>query len=133
MKLFVETGRVALINYGPDYGKWVVILDVVDQNRVLADGSANGVKRQTIPLKWLSLLNIKIKVPRTVGPAKLAKFFAINDVAGKVAATSWGKKIGKQAIRANLTDFERFKVMLLKKQKAKIVNTAFNALKATKA
>jgi ribosomal protein L14E/L6E/L27E len=34
MKLFVETGRVALINYGPDYGKWVVILDVVDQNRV---------------------------------------------------------------------------------------------------
>jgi len=31
---FVETGRVALINYGPDYGKWVVVLDIIDQSRV---------------------------------------------------------------------------------------------------
>lgn len=31
---YVEIGRVALINYGPEYGKLVVISDVVDQNRV---------------------------------------------------------------------------------------------------
>lgn len=30
----VEVGRVALINYGKEYGKLVVIVDVVDQNRV---------------------------------------------------------------------------------------------------
>ena len=33
-KRYVEIGRVALINYGPDCGKLVVISDVVDQNRV---------------------------------------------------------------------------------------------------
>ena len=31
---YVEIGRVALVNYGPEYGKLVVITDVVDQNRV---------------------------------------------------------------------------------------------------
>ena len=31
---YVEIGRVALINYGPEIGKLVVISDVVDANRV---------------------------------------------------------------------------------------------------
>ena len=30
----VEIGRVAMVNFGPEYGKLVVISDVVDQNRV---------------------------------------------------------------------------------------------------
>ncbi|KAJ0796690.1 putative ribosomal protein L14 [Helianthus annuus] len=33
-KRYVEIGRVALVNYGKDYGKLVVIVDVIDQNRV---------------------------------------------------------------------------------------------------
>lgn len=33
-KRFVEIGRVALINEGPDQGKLCVIIDVVDQRRV---------------------------------------------------------------------------------------------------
>lgn len=32
----VEIGRVAMVNYGPEYGKLVVISDIVDQNRVSA-------------------------------------------------------------------------------------------------
>lgn len=31
---YVEIGRVALVSYGAEYGKLVVIVDVVDQNRV---------------------------------------------------------------------------------------------------
>ena len=36
---YVEIGRVALVNYGGkgEYGKLVVIVDVVDQNRVSSD------------------------------------------------------------------------------------------------
>lgn len=30
----MEIGRVALVNYGKEYGRLVVIVDVVDQNRV---------------------------------------------------------------------------------------------------
>ena len=32
---YVEIGRVAIVNYGPDYGKLVVISDIVDQNKVI--------------------------------------------------------------------------------------------------
>lgn len=39
-KRFVEIGRVALVNYGEDYGKLVVIVDVVDQNRVTSYASS---------------------------------------------------------------------------------------------
>jgi len=35
---FVEAGRVAYINYGEDYGKMVVIVDMLDINRVQVDG-----------------------------------------------------------------------------------------------
>ena len=31
---YVEIGRVAMVNFGSDYGKLVVITDVVDQNKV---------------------------------------------------------------------------------------------------
>jgi hypothetical protein len=31
---FVEIGRVALINYGPDAGKLCTIIDIIDSNRV---------------------------------------------------------------------------------------------------
>ncbi|KAJ0972765.1 hypothetical protein J5N97_020724 [Dioscorea zingiberensis] len=33
-KRYVELGRVVLVNYGKDYGKLIVIVNVVDQNRI---------------------------------------------------------------------------------------------------
>ena len=45
-KRYVEIGRVAMVNYGPEYGKLVVISDVVDQNRVSrAQSSSFGAPR----------------------------------------------------------------------------------------
>lgn len=35
-KRFVEIGRVAYVSFGPHAGKLVVIVDVIDQNRVRA-------------------------------------------------------------------------------------------------
>lgn len=32
-KRYVEIGRVAMVNYGEEYGKLLVISDVVDHNR----------------------------------------------------------------------------------------------------
>jgi len=34
-KKFVEVGRLAVVNFGPDYGQTVLISDIIDQNRVL--------------------------------------------------------------------------------------------------
>ena len=43
----VEIGRVAMVNYGPEYGKLVVISDIVDQNRVSAgDGRSQRGGRE---------------------------------------------------------------------------------------
>ena len=36
---FVEIGRVSYVAFGPDEGKLVVIVDVIDQNRVRMTGS----------------------------------------------------------------------------------------------
>lgn len=36
-------------------------------------------------------------------------------------ATAWSKKIEAKAARANLGDFDRFKVMVAKKQRSKII------------
>ncbi|KAG4954411.1 hypothetical protein JHK87_040005 [Glycine soja] len=34
-KRYVEIGRVAQINYGKEYGRLIVIVDVIDQNKML--------------------------------------------------------------------------------------------------
>ncbi len=70
---FVEVGRVALVNYGADNGKFVVIVDVVDGARALVDGPTSGVSRQTMPFKWLSLTNIKLPIARSVRSNTLAR------------------------------------------------------------
>ncbi|MBS2599718.1 KOW domain-containing RNA-binding protein, partial [Salmonella enterica subsp. enterica serovar Typhimurium] len=59
---FGEIGRVALGNYGKDYGKLVVIVDVIDQNRALVD--AADMVRSQMNFTRLSLTYIKIDIKR---------------------------------------------------------------------
>ena len=42
---YVEIGRVALVNYGPDVGTLVTIVDVLDQNRVSRLGAEGAPAR----------------------------------------------------------------------------------------
>jgi len=42
---YVEIGRVAMVSYGAEYGKLVVITDVVDQNKVNRYPNALGCLR----------------------------------------------------------------------------------------
>ena len=46
---FVEIGRVAMINYGDDYGKLCVIMDVLDHNRVRTFPPSQAVCRSAPP------------------------------------------------------------------------------------
>lgn len=79
-----------------------------------------------MPIRWLSLTKVRAPVARTAKPATVAKTLQRFEVAKQAAETTWAKKKVQQSIRAKLNDFDRFKVMLLKKQKAKIVNTVAN-------
>uniref|UniRef100_A0A2N9FCH0 Large ribosomal subunit protein eL14 domain-containing protein n=1 Tax=Fagus sylvatica TaxID=28930 RepID=A0A2N9FCH0_FAGSY len=108
-KRYVEIGRVALVNYGEDYGKLVVIVDVLDQNRALVDSPdmERGSPRRR------NLLDAMEKA----------------DVKKKWETSSWGRKLIVQKRRAALTDFDRFKLMLAKIKKAGLVRQELSKLK----
>ncbi|XVE65814.1 hypothetical protein DITRI_Ditri08aG0029600 [Diplodiscus trichospermus] len=111
-KRYVEIGRVAPVNYGKDYGKLVVIVDVVDQNRALVD--APDMVRGQMNFKRLTLTDIKIDIPH---------------VKNKWENSSWGRKLIVQKRRASLNDFDRFKLMLAKIKRAGVIRHELAKLK----
>jgi large subunit ribosomal protein L14e len=122
-KRYVEIGRVVLVNYGPDAGKLATILDVVDQNKCLIDGPADitGVTRQVIAYKRIALTDFTVKVERSSTQAEIKAAWEDAETLSKWEATSWAKKLSSKRTRANLSDFDRFKVMVAKKQKSAII------------
>ncbi|XP_064393387.1 uncharacterized protein LOC135340900 [Halichondria panicea] len=126
-KRFVEIGRVAYINDGRDSGKLCVILDVVDQRRALVDGP--NMRRQAISFTTLSLTDFKIGISRSARQKQVKAKFEEADIANKWQQTSWAKKIARREKRANLTDFDRFKLRVLRQQKSRIIRGGVNKLK----
>ncbi|XP_078440407.1 ribosomal protein L14 [Wolffia australiana] len=126
-KRYVEIGRVALVNYGKDYGRLVVIVDVVDQNRVLVDYP--DIVRGQMNLKRLQLTDLKIDIPRVPKKKTLAAALEAADIKNKWENSSWGRKLIVQKRRAALNDFDRFKVMLAKIKRAAVVRQELAKLK----
>mmetsp|Transcript_97951 Transcript_97951/g.219213 ORF Transcript_97951/g.219213 Transcript_97951/m.219213 type:complete len:134 (+) Transcript_97951:68-469(+) len=123
---FVEPGRLALITYGPCAGKMCTIVDIVDQKRVIVDGptSVTGVNRHMLPVKRLSLTDLKAKIPRGAREKTLKAALDKDAVMGKWAESSWGKKLKAKEARANMNDFDRFKLMVAKKKRSQAVKKA---------
>ncbi|KAG5603284.1 hypothetical protein H5410_034654 [Solanum commersonii] len=126
-KRFVEIGRVALVNYGKDYGKLVVIVDVIDQNRALVDSP--DMVRSQMNFKRLSLTDIKIDISRIPKKKTLIAAMEAADVKNKWESSSWGRKLIVQKRRASLNDFDRFKLMLAKIKRAGVVRQELAKLK----
>jgi len=122
-KRFVEIGRVAMLNYGSDYGKLCVIMDVLDHNRCLVDGPTTGVPRSVIGFKRIMLTDIVVPVTRSCKSASLKKKLEALDtsVEDQFAASGWGKKVAAKATRAALSDFGRFKVAIAKQKRNKAI------------
>nr|GEW08806.1 60S ribosomal protein L14-2-like [Tanacetum cinerariifolium] len=126
-KRYVEIGRVGLVNYGPDYGKLVVIVDVIDQNRALVDSP--DMVRSQLNFKRLTLTDIKIDIKRVPNKKTLIAALEAADVKNKWENSSWGRKLIVQKKRASLNDFDRFKIMLAKIKKAGVVRQELAKLK----
>ena len=78
----VEPGRVCFVNYGADYGKLVVIVDMVDTGRVLIDSVDKSMPRCIYPLRRLSLTKIAVdKVHRGCRTSTLQKKAKGKDIA----------------------------------------------------
>merc|ERR1712130_169749 len=108
----VQVGRLCLINQGPDEGKLCVIIDVIDGTRALVDGPStiNGVKRQPINFKSLTLTEIVVPIKRGTRLHTLTKVWKSADIEAKWNKTSEARKLSIRSARANATDFDRFKL-----------------------
>jgi len=117
----VEVGRVVLIRTGPYTGKLAAIVEIIDHKRVLVDGPS-GQEDKIVPRHSLALAHATLtpfvipKLPRAAGTGPVKKLWENADIDSKWAQSTWAKKAAQAERRKNLTDFERFKVMRLKKQ-----------------
>ncbi|XP_029195141.1 large ribosomal subunit protein eL14-like [Acropora muricata] len=128
-KRFVEVGRVALINSGPDEGKLCVIVDVVDQNRALIDGPCTNVCRKALNFKYLSLTDFTVKIRPSAKSGPVREAFQKGEIQEKWEQTSWAKRLAAKKKRATLNDFDRFKLKLAKQKKNEIIREELRKLR----
>ena len=71
------------------------------------------------------------KLPRGAGRGAVARAWEKAEVESKWAESAWAKRRDQRVKRRNLTDFDRFKVMRLKKQARYEVRKAQAKVRAT--
>ena len=123
---FVEVGRVIIVNYGPLVGKLAVIVDILTTTKALIQGLKGGIKRQELSLRRVTLTYYKLDIKRGAKQAEVYK--AIDDfkLEDKFKTSTFYKKNEIRQKRANLTDFDRFKVMRLRQKRAVLRHIAIN-------
>ena len=72
----------------------------------------------------MTLTRFVIKVPRASGTPTVKKAFE------KWESSKWAKTLKAREARKNTSDFERFKIQVLKKQRRNIINEAAKNVKA---
>ena len=115
---FVEVGRVIIINYGPLVGKLAVIVDVLTTTKVLIQGLKGGVRRQELSLRRVTLTDYKLDIKRGAKAEEVFKALDDYKLEEKFKQSSIAKKCEQRQKRANLTDFDRFKVMRLRQKRS---------------
>jgi len=109
---------VVLVNKGPSEGKIATIVEIIDHNRAIIEGPETGVPRQSFPYRHLTLTTLTLTgLPRGAGTKTVRKHFEKDKLMEKWEASSWAKKRAAFAKRRTMSDFDRFSVMLQKKNR----------------
>merc|ERR1711874_263562 len=120
--MLMQVGRVVYINYGPCKGKIAVVVDIVDENRILVDGPTTGVDRQVMPAARIALTKLRIgQVLRNQHRQNLIKNINAFSLEKKWNATAFAQKLNAQKVRAGNSDFDRFRAMVLRRKVSKAV------------
>ena len=127
---FIEIGRVIIVNYGPLSGKLAVIVDVLTTTKLLIQGLKGGIKRQEISLRRITLTDYKLDIKRGAKEAEVLKVIEDYKLEDKFKTSTFYKKNERREKRANLTDFDRFKVMRLRQKRAILRHKAINGTKS---
>ena len=115
---FVEVGRVIIVNYGPLVGKLAVIVDILTTTKVLVQGLKGGIKRQELSLRRVTLTDYKIDVKSGAKREEVFKALDAYKLDEKFKSSPNAKKYEQRQKRANLIDFDRFKVMRLRQKRS---------------
>jgi len=126
---FVEAGRVTLVNGGKYDGKLVVIANVVNQSRVLADNPVDGVPRQLFSFAQLTLTSLKINISPGARSGAIRKQLEKDDIKGKWGATAYAKKLALREAKQNMNDFDRYKSKVAKQVRNRKVKAIVKTLK----
>ena len=129
---FVEVGRVIIVNYGPLVGKLAVIVDILTTTKVLVQGLKGGIRRQELSLRRVTLTDYKIDIKRGAKSEEVFKALDAYKLEEKFKSSSYAKKCEVRQRRANLTDFDRFKVMRLRQKRAVLRHMACKNKKGEK-
>lgn len=85
--------------------------------QALIDGPTTGVARHAYTFRRMTLTDFVVKgFPRGATSKILKKYLEKEDVLAKWDKSSWAKKLDDRKKRSVLTDFDRFKLLKLKKQ-----------------
>ena len=90
----------------------------------MVDGpqSVTGIHRQVISLKRLSLTDVVCeKLPRGATQKNVKKCWAEQDIMNKWTSCAWAKKLDNKKKKAAMGDFDRFKLMVARKQRAALI------------
>jgi len=84
-----------------------------------------------MPIRWLSLTDFKIDIGRAASTRIVRETLEKSGVVAAFQKTTWAKKLAAREAKKNLTDFERFRVMVAKKRVNHALNTEVNKVKKT--
>eukprot|EP01016_Furgasonia_blochmanni_P043796 TRINITY_DN5_c0_g1_i1.p1 TRINITY_DN5_c0_g1~~TRINITY_DN5_c0_g1_i1.p1 ORF type:complete len:325 (+),score=90.07 TRINITY_DN5_c0_g1_i1:82-975(+) len=126
-----QVGRVVQVNYGKDYGKIGVIVDLIDVNRALVENPETGLERQVIPFSRLTTTRFLIPMCRGLRSGQIKKTIAKFDLTKKWSATNAAKRAASLQRRRTLNDFERFRVQVLRQGLARTSRKQARAIRKT--
>merc|ERR1719473_2005020 len=74
-----------------------------------------------MPVRRLSLTDFKAKIVRGAREKTLKKALDSDEIMKKWSESAWAKKLKAKEVRKNMTDFDRFKLMIAKKKRSAAV------------
>merc|ERR1712076_214414 len=110
--------------------KPAAIVNVISLNRLLVDDGNCG--RFEVSAKNIRLTPLKVKISWGARPGTVKKAWAAANMTETYAGTDMAKAAATKQRRANLTDFERYKLMRLKQARNRIVNQEVGKLRKQK-
>jgi large subunit ribosomal protein L14e len=108
----------------------MAVVNVISLNRLLCDDGNCG--RFEVNARNIRLTDLKLKICWGARPGTVKKAWTAANMTETFAGTDMAKAAATKHRRANLNDFERYKLMRLKQARNRIVNQEVGKLRKQK-